>query len=98
MARFKLFFKYNTLILHYLANQPIKTHTTCLSNEPNNQMPSLKGASQLGLKSQHLSMVHLIPAKPLHDSDTVSVHFNHFYCNGICDKLSRHLSVLTYIY
>ncbi len=24
-----------------------------------------------------------IPAKPLHNSDTVSVHFNHFYCMGI---------------
>ncbi len=40
----------------------------------------------------------LIPAKPLHNSDTVSVHFNDFYCMGICDKLSRHLSMLTYIY
>ncbi len=39
-----------------------------------------------------------IPAKPLHNSDTVSVHFNDFYCMGICDKLSRHLSMLTYIY
>ncbi len=39
-----------------------------------------------------------IPAKPLHNSDTVSVHFNHFYCMGICDKLSRQLYMLTYIY
>ncbi len=39
-----------------------------------------------------------MPAKPLHNSDTVSVHFNHFYCMGICDKLSRHLSMLIYIY
>ncbi len=39
-----------------------------------------------------------IPAKPLHNSDTVSVNFNHFYCMGICDKLSRHLYMLTYIY
>ncbi len=39
-----------------------------------------------------------IPAKPLQNNDTVSVHFNHFYCMGICDKLSRHLSMLTYIY
>ncbi len=38
------------------------------------------------------------PAKPLHNIDTVSVHFNHFYCMGICDKLSRHLYMLTYIY
>ncbi len=28
----------------------------------------------------------------------VSVHFNHFPCMGICDKLSRHLSMLTYIH
>ncbi len=28
----------------------------------------------------------------------VSVHFNHFHCMGICNKLSRHLSMLTYIY
>ncbi len=39
-----------------------------------------------------------IPAKPLHNSDSVSVHFNHFYCMEICDKLSRHLYMLTYIY
>ncbi len=39
-----------------------------------------------------------IPAKQLHNSDTVSVHFNHLYCMGICDKLSRHLSMLTYMY
>ncbi len=30
--------------------------------------------------------------------DIVSVHFNNFYCMGICDKLTRHLSMLTYIY
>ncbi len=40
----------------------------------------------------------LIPAKPLHKRDIVLVHFNHFHCMGICDKLSRHLSMLTYIY
>ncbi len=28
----------------------------------------------------------------------VTVHFNHFYCMGICDKLTSHLSMLTYIY
>ncbi len=39
-----------------------------------------------------------IPAKPLHNHDIVSVHFNHIPCTGICDKLSRHLSMLTYIY
>ncbi len=39
-----------------------------------------------------------IPTKPLHNSDTVSVYFNNFYCMGICDKLSRQLFRLTYIY
>ncbi len=39
-----------------------------------------------------------IPDKPLHNCDIVSVHFNHFYCMIICDKLTRHLSMLTYIY
>ncbi len=38
------------------------------------------------------------PAKPLHNHDIVSVHFNHFNCMGICDKLSKQLSMLTYIY
>ncbi len=38
------------------------------------------------------------PAKPLHNNDIVSVHFNHFYCMEICDKLSRDLDMLTYIY
>ncbi len=41
---------------------------------------------------------YIIPAKPLHYCDIVSVHFNHFYCMGICDKLTKHLSMLTYIY
>ncbi len=35
---------------------------------------------------------YCILAKPLHNYDTVSVHFNHFYCTDICDKQ------LTYIY
>ncbi len=39
-----------------------------------------------------------IPAKPLHNRDIVSVYFNNFHCMRICDKLSRHLSMLTYIY
>ncbi len=30
-------------------------------------------------------------SKPLHNSDTDSLHFNHFHCMGICEKLSRHL-------
>ncbi len=40
----------------------------------------------------------LIPAKPLHNHDIVLVHFNHFHYIGICDKLRRHLSLLTYLY
>ncbi len=39
---------------------------------------------------------HTCQAK--HNCDIVLVHFNHFPCMGICDKLSRHLSMLTYIY
>ncbi len=39
-----------------------------------------------------------LPAKPLHNHDIASVHLNNFYCMGICDKLSRHLYMLTYIY
>ncbi len=39
-----------------------------------------------------------IPAKPLHNQDIVSVHFNHFPCMRICNKLSRYLSMLTYTY
>ncbi len=41
---------------------------------------------------------YYIPAKPLLNHNIVSVHFNHFPCIGICDKLSRHLSTLAYIY
>ncbi len=40
-----------------------------------------------GYASYHTSY---IPAKPLHNYDTVSLHFNHFYCTEICDKLSDH--------
>ncbi len=40
----------------------------------------------------------LIPVEPLQNSDTFSVHFNHFYCIEICDKLRRDLAMLTYIY
>ncbi len=36
-----------------------------------------------------------IPVKPLHNHDIVSVHSNNFYCMGICNKLSRHLHMLT---
>ncbi len=39
-----------------------------------------------------------IPAKPSHNHDIVFVHFNHFYCTEICDKLRRDLAMFTYIY
>ncbi len=39
-----------------------------------------------------------IPAKPLHNHDIVSVDFNNYYCMEICDKLSRDLTMLVYIY
>ncbi len=51
--------------------------------------------------SHHLHMLvslRFLPAMPLHNSDTVSVHFNHFYCMYICDKLKGDLAMLTYIY
>ncbi len=41
---------------------------------------------------------HIPPAKPLHNSDTVSVYFNNIYCTEICDKLSKDLAMFTYIY
>ncbi len=41
---------------------------------------------------------NIIPAKPLHSHDIVSVHFNHFLCMRICDTAWRHISMLTYIY
>ncbi len=46
--------------------------------------------------AQEYNRSGLIPAKPLHNHDIV--HFNHFPCTGICDKLSKHLSMLIYIY
>ncbi len=51
---------------------------------------------------EHISWViyktYIIPAKPLHNHAIVSVHFNNFYCMEICDKVSRNLAMLTYIY
>ncbi len=32
-----------------------------------------------------------IPAKPLHNCDIVSVHFNHFHCMGICRQTKKAL-------
>ncbi len=44
-------------------------------------------------------MIHdHIPAKPSHNGDIVSVHFNNFYCTEICNKLRRDLAMATYIY
>ncbi len=43
-------------------------------------------------------LTRIIPAKPLHNRDIGSVHFTHFPCIVIWDKLSRHLCMLTYIY
>ncbi len=40
----------------------------------------------------------VIVVKPLHNRNIVSVHFHHFCCTQICDKLSRDLAMLTYIY
>ncbi len=40
----------------------------------------------------------IIPAKPLHNNDIVLVHFNHYYCTVICDKLNMDLAMLTNIY
>ncbi len=41
---------------------------------------------------------HIIPAKPLHNHDIVSVHFNLFFCTDICDKLRMDLAMFNYIY
>ncbi len=51
-----------------------------------------------GVLSNIIGFKYIIPAKTLHNRHIVSAHFNHFHCMGICDKLSRHLSMLTYIY
>ncbi len=45
-----------------------------------------------------MNSTHSIPAKPLHNNDIVSVHFNHFYYMEICDKLRKNLAMFTYIY
>ncbi len=45
----------------------------------------------------YFSIVLYIPAK-LQNHEIVSVHFNRCYCTDICDKLSRDLAMLTYIY
>ncbi len=58
-------------------------------------LPDLRHGENLKLREV---IAILIPAKPLHNSDTVSVHFNNFYFTDICDKLRRVLSTLTYIY
>ncbi len=54
--------------------------------------------TNLSLQYKLSLIYYIIPAKPMHNHDIVSVHFNHFHCMRICDKLSKHLSMLTYIY
>ncbi len=48
----------------------------------------------------YVSKLHInyIPAKPIDNSDTVSVHINHLYCTEICDKLRGDFVMVTYIY
>ncbi len=60
-------------------------------------LKTMRGAGFVGQPHQNLFCTYLISAKPLHNHDIVSVHFIHFYCMGICDKLSKHLYMLTYI-
>ncbi len=45
-----------------------------------------------------VSLILCMPAKPFHNHDIVSVHFNHFYCIEICIKLRGDLTMFTYIY
>ncbi len=40
----------------------------------------------------------IIPAKPLHNHDIVSIYFNHFYYTEFYDKLRRDLAMFTLIY
>ncbi len=47
--------------------------------------PKLKKKKSLSLSAISIG----IPAKPLHNYDIVSVHFNNFYSTVICDKLQR---------
>ncbi len=42
--------------------------------------------------------IHNIAAKPLHNRNIVSVHFNNFACMGISATLRRDFCKLTYIY
>ncbi len=49
-------------------------------------------------KEQYIKLIHLlIHTKPLHNRHIVSVHFNHFYCMGICNKLSRRARICFYL-
>ncbi len=41
---------------------------------------------------------NFITAKPLHNHNIGAVHFNHFYCTEICDKLKRDFAMFIYIY
>ncbi len=51
-----------------------------------------------GILFRSVPLLRFIPAKPLHNCEIVSGHFNNFPCMGICNKLSSHLSMLTYKY
>ncbi len=45
------------------------------------------------------TIADIIPAQPLHNSDIVSVHFNNFPCIMMINStLTKHLSILSYIY
>ncbi len=57
--------------------------------------PCIMAAWVLEIKSKPN---YFIPAKPLHNHDIVSVHFNYFYCMVISNKLNRVLAMLAYIY
>ncbi len=63
-----------------------------------NNVLSLWNLIHCNLKGEAQYPLQCIPAKPLHNRDIASVHFNHLLCMGICDKLSSHISMLTYIY
>ncbi len=45
-----------------------------------------------------LQLFIYIPAKPLHNHDIDSEHFNNFDCTDICNKLRRDLAMFIYIY
>ncbi len=82
-------------------HHPVCAHAWVSAPDP---LPSWHSKHYRVIHYNLTSIIHqpgtnsIIPAKPLHNRDIVSVHFNNFYCMEICDKLTRHLSMLTYIY